>query len=98
MEGVLAGVISNVFHPRAAEKTESSVLGELEAVQQALASVNSRFDSASDPDLVAACIYEMQALTSRYRFLLRQARGQALSRAAVASMQAIKTNTRARSV
>ncbi|MDR3551530.1 MAG: DUF2508 family protein [Clostridia bacterium] len=63
------------------------MFGELEAVRQSLETVSSRFDCASDPDIVEACIYEMQALSSRYRYLLREARCQNLSRAAQTSLR-----------
>lgn len=74
MEGAIAGVIQNVFHPKAAEKPEYNLLGEIEAVRQNLNAVSARFEFQSDPDLVESCIYEMQSLTARYRYLLREAR------------------------
>ena len=33
----------------------------------------------SDSDLIDACIYEMEALRARYRFLLRQAKQEGLT-------------------
>lgn len=92
MEGVLGGVFHTVlrapaFHARAQAKTEPDVLTELQRVQLSLESVTSRFDCATDPDIVESCIYEMQALTSRYRHLLRQARQMNLSRPVVVASE-----------
>ena len=36
--------------------------------------VNSRFEMESDSDLIEACIYEMESLRARYRYLLRTAK------------------------
>lgn len=80
MEGVIAGVINTVFHSRTEEKKEDKLLSELDAVRQSLETVSSRFNNTDDPDMVESCIYEMQALTSRYRSLLREVRVQNLSR------------------
>lgn len=33
--------------------------------------VNRRFEMESDSDLIEACIYEMESLRARYRYLLR---------------------------
>lgn len=84
MEGVIGGVINTVFRApvfrtKTEEKPEPDILTELQTVRRSLDTVSSRFDSVSDPDMVESCIYEMQALTSRYRYLLRQARALNLS-------------------
>ena len=42
-------------------------------------SVKSRFSLESDPDLIEGCIYELEALRSQYRFLLRIAREQGIT-------------------
>ena len=36
--------------------------------------VNRRFERESDSDLIEACIYEMESLRARYRYLLRTAK------------------------
>lgn len=41
-----------------------------------------RFEMESDSDLIDACIYEMEALRARYRFLLRQAKQEGLTASA----------------
>lgn len=74
MDGVLAGVL----HLSAARREENEggkqLLAEIESVMESMASVSSRFEYQNDPDLVEACIYELQALTARYRYLTREAR------------------------
>lgn len=47
---------------------------EIERLQQSLETVNSNFDNVSDPDLVDSYIYELNALSFRYKYLLRQMR------------------------
>ena len=44
---------------------------ELLAAQNNLSQAYRRFDQAVDPDLVDACIYEINALTARCNYLLR---------------------------
>lgn len=50
------------------------LLQEIDDLQQSLETANSRFDNVSDPDLVDSCIYELNALSFRYQYLLRQVR------------------------
>lgn len=45
---------------------------EIAALQQSLETANSNFENVSDPDLVDSCIYELNALSYRYKYLLRQ--------------------------
>lgn len=47
---------------------------EIESLQQSLETANSNFDNVSDPDLVDSYIYELNALSFRYKYLLRQMR------------------------
>lgn len=47
---------------------------EIEDLQQSLETANSNFNNVSDPDLVDSCIYELNALAFRYKYLLRLAR------------------------
>lgn len=89
MEGIITGVFHNVFKQKAIDKSGNELLCEIEAVKQGLSSVTSRFEFQSDPDLVESCIYEMQALTARYRYLLREARRLGLKSSAILYEQAI---------
>lgn len=47
---------------------------EIDALQQSLETANSNFDNVSDPDLVDSYIYELNALSFKYKYLLRQIR------------------------
>ncbi len=54
----------------------------IEAIRDVCAqmtAVESRFSMESDPDLIEGCIYEMESLRAKYRYLLRTARQQGLS-------------------
>lgn len=90
MEGVLAGVIQSVLHQdiRQKEKTEpeNKLFSEIEYVKRALDNASSRFENENDPDLVECYIYEMQSLSARYRFLLREARRQKLNNSMLATL------------
>ncbi|MBQ4611957.1 MAG: DUF2508 family protein [Clostridia bacterium] len=48
-------------------------------VCQQLEVVKNRFSIENDPDLIECCIFEIEALRARYRYLLRTARQQGLS-------------------
>ncbi len=41
--------------------------------------VEARFSMESDPDLIEGCIYELESLRAKYRFLLRTARQEGIS-------------------
>ncbi len=41
--------------------------------------VERRFAMETDPDLIESCIYELEALRARYRYLLRTAREQGIT-------------------
>ena len=45
---------------------------EMTQVGQALKEAYARFDYADDPDLIDACIYEINALKARYNYTLRR--------------------------
>lgn len=47
---------------------------EIEDLQQSLETANSNFNNVSDPDLIDSCIYELNALSLRYKYLLRRFR------------------------
>lgn len=62
-------------------KEEEAPHPTIEAIREVcirLAAVESRFSQESDPDLIDGCIYEMEALSARYRYLLKQAREQGI--------------------
>ena len=75
MEGAIAGILQMTFNHKVAEENhDSQLIKEIEMVKSNMDTVSERFEYQSDPDLVEACIYEMKALTARYRYLTREAR------------------------
>ena len=48
------------------------LLNEIEEIKLSLATAHSNFDNACDPDLVDSCIYEMNAIQYKYKYLLKQ--------------------------
>lgn len=50
------------------------LMSEIEEIKLLLEIAHSNFDNASDPDLVDSCIYEMNAIQYRYKYLLKQMR------------------------
>lgn len=50
------------------------LLNEIEEIKLSLETAHSNFDNASDPDLVDSCIYEMNAIQYKYKYLLKQMR------------------------
>lgn len=47
----------------------------LKETSLALQQAHDRFDFLTDPDLIEACIFEIQALSARHTHLLRQIKG-----------------------
>ena len=58
---------------RAAARGDSmqELLRELSELRDALAAAYMRFDGAVEPELVDACVYEINAAQSRYNYQLR---------------------------
>ncbi len=57
--------------PVARDAELQELFGELSDTRFALAQAYTRFDNTTEPELVDACIYELNALHSRYGYLLR---------------------------
>lgn len=53
---------------------ENPLLNEINKTKIALEAAYSNFENVIDPDLIDSCIYEMNAVQNRYRFLLKQAK------------------------
>ena len=73
MENTLRKVIL-----RAGEAPHPTIEAIREVCQQ-LDLVQARFSMESDPDLIEGCIFEMESLRARYRYLLRTAREQGIT-------------------
>ena len=82
MEGVLKAVerlpvfFREKISPATAtdQEEKESTLREIRAVSEKIRCVQSRFDLVCESDLVDSCIFELQSLNARYRFLLQKAR------------------------
>ena len=55
-----------------ARLAKAKLMQEIEDLQQALETANSNFENVCDPDLIDSYIYEINALSFRYKYLLRQ--------------------------
>lgn len=55
-------------------RAREDLIKEIEDLKQALETTNSNFENTCDPDLIDSYIYEMNAISFRYRYLLRQMR------------------------
>lgn len=53
---------------------EDLLINEINRTKIALEAAYSNFENVVDPDLIDSCIYEMNAVQNRYRFLLKQAK------------------------
>lgn len=56
-------------HPK-----DDLLINEINETKLALEAVYSNFQNVVDPDLIDSCIYEMNAVQNRYKFLLKQAK------------------------
>ncbi len=50
------------------------LIDEINKTKIAMEAAYSNFQNVVDPDLIDSCIYEMNAVQNRYRFLLKQAK------------------------
>lgn len=50
------------------------LINEINKTKLALEAAYSNFENVVDPDLIDSCIYEMNAVQNRYKFLLKQAK------------------------
>ncbi len=56
---------------------ENPLIKELDKTKLALEVAYSNFENVVDHDLIDSCIYEVNAIQQRYRFLLRELKAQA---------------------
>ena len=55
-----------------ARHIKEQLLEEMNQLNQSLETVHSNFENVCDPDLIDSYIYEINALSFRYKYLLRQ--------------------------
>jgi len=53
---------------------DNVLINEINKTKIAMESAYSNFENVVDPDLIDSCIYELNAVQNRYRFLLKQAK------------------------
>lgn len=53
---------------------EDLLINEINRTKIALEAAYSNFENVIDPDLIDSCIYEMNAIQNRYKYLLKQAK------------------------
>lgn len=63
-----------VFKKNNIEPAENPLLLEIEQTKSALSAAYTNFENVVEPDLVDSCIYELNAVQLRYKFLLNQLR------------------------
>lgn len=49
----------------------SKLISDLSRLQMNMECIYSRFENAIDPDLVDSCIYELNAVQKRYKYVLK---------------------------
>ncbi|MBQ4069434.1 MAG: YaaL family protein [Lachnospiraceae bacterium] len=64
----------SLFKKEKEETNFNPLISELESTKNDLCAAYSNFENAIDPDLVDSCIYELQAIQLRYKFLLTKIR------------------------
>ena len=57
-----------------AQQEKREILEALQTIRQDLRCARNQFNNANDPELVEACVYEINALQARYAYFLRLAR------------------------
>lgn len=87
MDNAITGVFASVLNKRGRSDSNLSLLDEIEFIRLRLETVSSHFESQSDPDLIEACIYEMKSLSARYRYLMKEARRQGLTKSVDANLR-----------
>ncbi|NLN81160.1 MAG: DUF2508 family protein [Clostridiales bacterium] len=60
------------------EEPTNEILVAIRDVCARLENANTRFEMEKDSDLIESCIYEIESLRAKYRYLLRIARQQGL--------------------
>lgn len=60
--------------PRKKGPHEDLLIKEINKTILALEAAYSQFEYVVDPDLIDSCIYELNAIQNRYKYLLKQAK------------------------
>lgn len=65
------------------KKKEVPILDEIRYTVSMIHSMQQWFNTESDADLIDACVFQLESLEARYRYLLRLAKDRGLSRDAI---------------
>ncbi|NLL72787.1 MAG: YaaL family protein [Clostridiales bacterium] len=58
---------------------DNLLIKEIKETKIALEAAYSQFEYVVDPDLIDSCIYELNAIQNRYKYLLKQAKASDIS-------------------
>ena len=89
MEGILQTVLKpiRIVREKAAVPPKNELNEEIKSLQEQLRNVHNRFNLYTDFDMTDSCIYEMEALEARYRFLIKKAKRDHAEKAPVYTMK-----------
>ena len=89
MEGILQTVLKpiRIVKEKTAVPPKNELNEEIKSLREQLRNVHNRFNLYTDFDMTDACIYEMEALEARYRFLIKKAKKVHAEKAPVYSMK-----------
>ncbi|MCI9273805.1 MAG: DUF2508 family protein [Clostridiales bacterium] len=83
MEGVLRMIrhtVDNATKKEAAVDVDGkAILEEIKEVSRQMRYIDQWFDMECDSDMIESCIYQREALSARYRYLMNRARQHELS-------------------
>ncbi len=65
------------------KKEEVPILDEIRSTVAMIHSMQQWFNTESDDDLIEACVFELESLEAKYRYLLRMAKDRGLNRDAL---------------
>ena len=68
-----AGELMLLFSKKRPPK-DNYLINEINKTKIAMEAAYSNFQNVVDPDLIDSCIYELNAVQNRYKFLLKQAK------------------------
>ena len=74
----MEGAIRKAILKAPAEEPDE-LLAAIRDVCVQIDNVNTRFSMESDGDMIEACIFELEALRARYRYLLRRAKSRGVT-------------------
>ena len=65
------------------KKQPTPLLDEIRSTVMMMRAMHQWFNTESDADLIESCVFELEALEARYRYLLRMAKDMGISRDAL---------------